>query len=130
MNEDTELMEFVKARLEEGLPLEVPRMNEIMHAAREASFAREASRRSRRRLWGSTLAAASIALVCSFAAFFAQTGSPAPENTIADVIDLLRTADGEEVAASGEADSVADMLLAWQDAPYEAAIAGLVAAAE
>ena len=129
MSEDRELMNFVKSRLEDGLSHEPPRMDEIMRAAREESFARAARQRSRRRLWGASLAAASFALVCSFAAFFAQTESPSHENTVANVIDLLRTADGE-ASSSGEAASVAEMLLAWQDAPYEAAVAGLVADAE
>ena len=57
--------------------------------------------------------------------------SPKPENTVACVIDLLRTADGAETLSESSADSesegtsVAEMLLAWQDAPYESAIADL-----
>lgn len=130
MSEDRELLNFVKSRLEDGLSREPPRMGEIMREAKEASFVRVVEQRSRRRrLWGTSLAAASVALVCSFAAFFAQTESPSPENTVADVIELLRTADGE-ASSPVEAASVAEMLLAWQDAPYEAAVAGLVATAE
>ena len=129
MNEDGELLNFVKSRLEDDLPREPPHIGEIMRAAREASFVRAAEQRSRRRLWGASLAAASVALVCSFAAFFAQTEPPSHESTVADVIELLRTADGG-ASSPGEAASVAEMLLAWQDAPYEAAVAGLVATAE
>ena len=129
MNEDRELMNFVKSRLEDGLSHEPPRMDEIMRAARDESFVHAARLRSRRRLWGTSLAAASFALVCSFTAFFAQTESPCSENTVSSVIELLRTADGE-ASSTDEAASVAEMLLAWQDAPYEAAVAGLVSDAE
>ena len=129
MSEDIELTNFVRARLEEGLSPEPPRMGEIMRAAKEASFALAARQKSRRRLRGPALAAASVALVCSFAAFFARTGSPDPKNTVADAIELLRVADGEN-SATAEATSMSEMLLAWQDAPYEAAVAGLADAAE
>ena len=44
---------------------------------------------------------------------------------MASVIDLLRAADGAEEESG--ADSLEEMLLAWQDAPYESAISGLVA---
>ena len=129
MSEDIELTNFVRARLEEGLSPEPPRMGEIMRAAKAASFALAARQKSRRRLRGPALAAASVALVCSFAAFFARTESPGPKNTVADAIELLRVADGEN-SASAEATSMSEMLLAWQDAPYEAAVAGLADAAE
>jgi len=46
---------------------------------------------------------------------------------VACVRDLLRTADGVESSEETES-TVAEMLLAWQDAPYESAIADLVAA--
>ena len=129
MSEDIELTNFVRARLEEGLSPEPPRMGEIMRAAKAASFALAARQKSRRRLRGPALAAASVALVCSFAAFFARTESPDPKNTVADAIELLRVADGEN-SATAEATSMSEMLLAWQDAPYEAAVAGLADAAE
>ena len=73
MSEDIELTNFVRARLEEGLSPEPPRMGEIMRAAKAASFALAARQKSRRRLRGPALAAASVALVCSFAAFFARS---------------------------------------------------------
>ena len=129
MSKDIELTNFVRARLEEGLSPEPPRMGEIMRAAKAASFALAARQKSRRRLRGPALAAASVALVCSFAAFFARTGSPDPKNTVADAIELLRVADGEN-STSADATSMSEMLLAWQDAPYEAAVAGLADAAE
>jgi len=125
MNEDIELVNFLKGRLECDVRREPPHFEEIVRAASEASFAAAAERRSGWRLWLSSLAAACVAVACSFAVIRLQTSSPTPEATVACVIDLLRAADGTE-SASGES-SVEDMLLAWQDAPYERAISGLVA---
>ena len=125
MNEDIELENFIKDRLEGDVRKEPPHFEEIMRAASEASFAAAAERRSRNRLWLSSLAAACIAVACSFAVIHQQTSSPTPEATVACVIDLLRAADGTESAV--EESSVEDMLLAWQDAPYESAISGLIA---
>ena len=95
-----------------------------MRVAAEASFA-AAERRSRNRLWQSSLAAACVAVACSFAVIHRQTVSPTPEATVACVIDLLRAADG--TASASDESSVEEMLLAWQDAPYESAVSGLVA---
>ena len=95
MNEDRELMDFVKGRLEEGVSPEAPRMAEIVRAATAESFALTAESRSRRRLWVASFAAASLAVVCCLP-IFNYMHSPEPENTVACVIDLLRTADGVE----------------------------------
>ena len=122
MNEDRELLAFVKGRLEEGLVQAPPRLAEIERVAAEESFSLVAERRSRRRLWGASLVAASLAVVCSFAVLTVEP-APSPEQTVASVINLLRTAYGEVSAT--ESDSVAEMFLAWQDAPYESAIADL-----
>ena len=124
MNEDRELMDFVRDRLEGEVPRDVPRLDEITRFAAEQSFVRAAERRSRLRLWGASLAAACVAGVCAFAVVHVQTASPSPETTVASVIDMLRMADGAEDASEGF--SVTEMLLAWQDAPYESAISGLV----
>ena len=126
MNEYSEIESFVKARLEEGVPREVPCIDRILEVAAAESFARTAEARSRRRLWAATLAAASLAAVCLFPMVRLAT-APKPESTVACVIDLLRTADGVESSEETES-TVAEMLLAWQDAPYESAIADLVAA--
>ena len=125
MNEDIELENFIKDRLEGDVRKEPPHFEEIMRAASEASFAAAAERRSRNRLWLSSLAAACVAVVCSFAVVHQQMSSPTPEATVACVIDLLRAADGTE--STSEESSVEDMLLAWQDAPYESAISDLIA---
>ncbi len=124
MIEDKGLNEFLKNSLEGDASGEVPRFAEIMRAASEESFVRAASRRSRFRFWGASLLAAALALVCAFSVVFLQTGVPAPETTVANAIDILRVADGAE--SLSEETSFADMLLAWQDAPYESAVSDLV----
>ena len=130
MNEYRDIEDFVKGRLEEGVSPLPPRLAEIERAAAAESFARVAEHRSRRRLWAASLVAASIAIVFSFAVLHVDS-TPKPEDTVACVIDLLRTADGAETlaetsaATESEETAVAEMLLAWQDAPYESAIADL-----
>ena len=130
MNEYRDIEDFVKGRLEEGVSSSPPRLAEIERAAAAESFACVAEHRWRRRCTVAMLVAASIAIVFSFAILHIDS-SPKPENTVACVIDLLRTADGAETLSGAAADSeseetaVAEMLLAWQDAPYESAIADL-----
>ena len=130
MNEDRELLAFVKGRLEEGVAPAPPRLAEIERVAAEESFARVAERRSRRRLWGASLVAASLVAICSFVVLTVEP-APSPEQTVASVIDLLRAADGAETLSVPSSDTeseetaVAELLLAWQDAPYESAIADL-----
>ena len=130
MSEHCDIEDFVKGRLEEGVAPSPPRLAEIERIAAAESFARVAERRSRRRLWATSLVAASIAIVFSFAVFHVDS-SPSPEDTVACVIDLLRAADGAETLSVASADTgseetaVAELLLAWQDAPYESAIADL-----
>ncbi len=124
MNEDKGLNDFIRGRLEgDG---EIPRFGEIMRAAEEQSFALAAARRSRRRFWGASLLAASLAVICSFAVVSLQTAHDSPETTVAAAIDLLRDADGVE--GVGEEASVAEMLLAFQDAPYDSAVSELSSA--
>lgn len=120
MNENFEA--FLKKRLEEGVAADPPRLAEIERLATEASFARAAARRrSRLRAWGgSSLVAAALAVVCSFAALHVNS-KPTPEETVAQIIYLLRVSDGNESDLDEDA-SFEDILLAWQDAPYEAAL--------
>ena len=61
MNEDAKLNDFLKERLEAGVSGEPPRLDAILQAASAAAQARAAARRSRVRLWGGLLAAASLA---------------------------------------------------------------------
>ena len=111
---------FLKARLEEGLTREAPGLEEIERYASAMALAR-ASRRRRFRLWGASLGAACAALVCSFVFRDAGNSAVSPEATVSSVIDLLMDA---ETPQSG-GDSVADKLLAWQDAPYVSAVDGI-----
>ena len=141
MNEDAKLNDFLKERLEADVPGEPPRLEAILHAASEAAQVRAVARRRSVRLWGCWLAAASLAVLCFFAVHFrtsspsqspvafspAPSSSPAsvpsPEQTVVNAIDLLSTFDGDELDI--ETNSVVEVLLAWQDAPYEDAVADL-----
>ena len=105
MKEDKEFEDFVRGRLEGEFAGEPPRLDAIIHAASEAAASRAASRRL----------SASVATL--------QTGPSPSDDTIAEVIDLLRSeGDGNSVS---DGTSAVDRLLAWQDAPYEQAISGL-----
>ena len=122
MNDDTGLAKFLKARLEEGVNASPPRLESIMRAAADESIAQAARRRFRFRAWGASLIAASLAAACLFV--LPDRIAPAPaERTVARVIDLLRASDGDIADASAE--SIAELLIAWQDAPYEKAISGI-----
>ena len=154
MNEDAELNDFLKERLEAGVPGEPPRLDAILHAASAAAQPRAAAHRSRVRLWGGLLAAASLTAICLFAVHYwtpshspsspsspslpsapqvavqstpspTPASIPSPEQTVVDAIDLLSMADGENLGV--ETNSVEEVLLAWQDAPYENAVADLLA---
>ena len=123
MKEDKEFEDFVRGRLEGEFAGEPPRLDAIIHAASEAAASRAASRRSRMRIWGALLAAASLAVILSASVATLQTGPSPSDDTIAEVIDLLRSeGDGNPVS---DGTSAVDRLLAWQDAPYEQAISGL-----
>ena len=119
MREDSEIMCFLKEKLEADVAGEPPRMAEIMRAA----AATAAARRSRRWLVGSSLAAASLAFALCMAIVCQRQERPSPESTVEDVITILCAVDG--IAPSAEGASVADKLLAWQDAPYEKALSEL-----
>ena len=146
MNEDAKLNDFLKKRLEADVPGEPPRLDAILHAASAAAQARAAARRRFVRLWGGLLAAASLAVLCLFAVHLlhplpsvpppsqpsvssapvpssSPASVPSPEQTVVDAIDLLSTFDGDELDV--ETNSVVEVLLAWQDAPYEDAVADL-----
>ena len=123
MKEDKEFEDFVRGRLEGEFAGEPPRLDAIIHAASETAASRAASRRSRMRIWGALLAAASLAVILSASVATLQTGTDSSDDTIAEVIDLLRSeGDGDTVS---DGTSAVDRLLAWQDAPYEQAINGL-----
>lgn len=123
MNEDKYLNEFLKSSLEGDVPREIPRFDAIMRTASEEAFSRAAARRSRSRFWSASLLAASLVFVCAFSVVFLQASSSAHETTMANAIDILRVADGAQ--SLSEETPIAEMLLAWQDAPYESAISDL-----
>ena len=147
MNEDVKLNDFLKERLEAGVPGEPPRLETILHAASAAAQARAAARRRSVRLWGGLLVAASLAVLCFFAVHFrtsspsasspsqpsvafssAPSSSPAavpsPEQTVVNAIDLLSTFDGDELDV--ETNSAVEVLLAWEDAPYKDAVSDIL----
>ena len=145
MNEDAKLNDFLKDRLETGVSGEPPRLDAILQAASAAAQTRTAARRSSVRLWGGLLAAASLAVLCLFAVHLwvppttpssphqvaqpvpshSLTSMPSPEQTLVGAIDLLSMADGDNIEV--ETNAVEDVLLAWQDAPYEDAVSDLLA---
>ena len=145
MNEDAKLNDFLKERLEAGVSGEPPRLDAILHAASVAAQTRAAARRSRVRLWGGLLAAASLAVLCLFAVHLwvspatpssphqeaqpapsqSLASMPSPEQTLVGAIDLLSMVDGDNIEV--ETNAVEDVLLAWQDAPYEDAVSDLLA---
>lgn len=108
MKDDTAMLNFVKERLEEGEAISPEALAELVAAAeREARGARHGVLK-----YGALLAAASLAIVA--AGWFVLFPS-APENSnLSTTLALLRVADG---ATAEEATSLADNLLAWQDAP-------------
>lgn len=122
MNEDIEFNAFLKSRLEEGTGMAPSSLAEIERAAVREAAARFAEHRVRVRRWGGAfLLAASLAAAAGFFVMQAAT-APTPEETVADAIELLSVTDETELE---ETDSVAEMLLAWQDAPYENAVSDL-----
>lgn len=126
MTEDGEMMKFLKGRLEEDVSGDVPHLDEILRYASAQSFAQGVKRRSRRRLWAASAAAACVAVVCSFV-FLRPHTAPAPtsEATVVSAINLVMAADGAEETSDETA--AADMLLALQDAPYENVVKDIVA---
>ena len=148
MNEDAKLNDFLKERLEGDVPVEPPRLEAILHAASAAAQARAAARWRSVCLWGGLAAAASLAVLCLFAVHFRTSSPPAsspsqpalassptptsspsvvpsPEQTVVNAIDLLSTLDGDELDV--ETNSVVEVLLAWQDAPYKDAVSDILA---
>ena len=133
MKEDGKLIGFLAERLEENLPGDPPRLDAILREATACARARSRVRRLRTCIWGGTLAAAVLAVICIFAVHVQPRPLPSEEvavqggvseEVVADVINILRAVDGDELEEEEEASEV-EMLLAWQDAPYENAVSGL-----
>lgn len=110
MTNEQDMLDFVKARLEEGEGISSEALADLVDAARsEATGARRSTRRTAHR---ALLSAASLAIVAA-GWFFLSSGTPDSAD-LSTTIALLRIADG---ATGEEADSPAENLLAWQDAP-------------
>ena len=133
MKEDGKLIGFLAERLEENLPGDPPRLDAILREATACARARSRLRRLRTCIWGGALAAAVLAVICIFAVHVQPRPLPSEEvgvqggvseGVVADVINILRAVDGDELEEEEEASEV-EMLLAWQDAPYENAVSGL-----
>jgi uncharacterized paraquat-inducible protein A len=124
ISEDS-FLSFVKTRLEEECD-SVPRLAEIERAAAASRTRVTHGIRRAGWWWTASLLAASIAVVCSFSLF--RSFTHVEGSTVAQTIELLNAAEREDGALEYvEYDSTADMLLAWQDAPYEMAVASLAA---
>ena len=88
-------------------------------------------------IWGGALAAAALAVICIFSVHVQPHPLPSEgdavrevasqkassNDVVADVIDILRTVDGDDLEE--DETSEVEILLAWQDAPYENAVSGL-----
>ena len=105
---------LVSARLHEG---PAPRPAVLAAIMQEAAHV-AARRRRARRWWAGVAMAASLAICAGVA--FTLARAPVAEDGVAAAIDLLADADGTQLVAATSA-SVSERLLAWQDAPYEAA---------
>lgn len=126
MDEDIELNAFVKRGLEDGVALDASRLAAIEAAAAEAAARRPGGRAVRRwgGFWGgSALAAACLAAVCLWVSTDVKGPEPAaPELELARAIGLLAESDGAADGLDGSL-SADELLLAWQDMPYENALA-------
>ena len=120
MNEDHGMNEFLKGKLEEGVP-EIPScLGELESAA--ARLARETAVRRRLRflLWMPLLTAACLTIAFMWTSL-ELTGGAATGETVGQVIDLLANDDGFD-KTDLESLPIHEKLLAWQDIPYENAV--------
>ena len=138
MKEDGKLIDFLAKRLEGNVSGDPPRLDAILREATACARARSRMRRLRTCIWGGALAAAVLAVICIFAVHVQPHSLPtkdvavqggvsketSSEEVVVDVINILRAVDGDELEEEEEASEV-EMLLAWQDAPYEDAVSGL-----
>ena len=137
MKEDGKLIDFLTKRLEGNASGDPPRLDAILREATACARARSRVRRLHMCIWGGALAAAALAVICIFAVHVqphplpsedvaVQGGvseEPSSNKVVADVIDILRTVDGDDLEE--DETSEVEILLAWQDAPYENAVSGL-----
>lgn len=101
------VLKFVKSKLEENEGIAPDALARLLAARRNSSLF------TSRSSLASALLAASLAIACGW--FFLDPSADARrEADLSNVIELLRVADGDETS---EAASLADTLLAYQDAP-------------
>lgn len=113
MNTEMTTEEFLKAKLEDGVRPSPATLAAIgLMAAREARPVRKIWRRA------SLVAAAAVA-VFGVATLFVGPGAPTRDDPTTQAISLLLEANDFEA----DSPSAADLLLAWQDAPYAEALA-------
>ena len=120
------------------MPPEIRRvLDAILREATACARARSRVRRLHMCIWGGALAAAALAVICIFSVHVQPHPLPSegdavrevasqkasPNDVVADVIDILRTVDGDDLEE--DETSEVEILLAWQDAPYENAVSGL-----
>ena len=138
MKEDGKLIDFLTERLEGDLPGDPPRLDAILREATVCARARSRVRFLRTCIWGGALVAAVLAIICIFAVHVQPHPLPSEDvavqgglseetssnKVVADVIDILRAVEGDELEEEEDASEV-EVLLAWQDAPYENAVSEL-----
>lgn len=113
MNTEMTTEEFLKAKLEEGV-----RPSPATLAAIGLMAAREA-RPVRRPWWQTSIAAAVVVAVFGLAAVLVGPEGSSRVDPTTQAISLLLEANDFEADSA----SAADLLLAWQDAPYAEALA-------
>jgi len=120
MNHDP-MLNFVKTKLEENEGISSDALSRLLTAAETQRQHAPGPHRSalcpKHFPLGISLLAASLAVAACGWFVHTDTVNARRESNLANVIELLRTASGETASASG---SLADNLLAWQDAPADA----------
>ena len=112
MKEDGKLIDFLTKRLEGNASGDPPRLDAILREATACARARSRMRRLRTCIWGGALAAAVLAVICIFAVHVQPRPLPSEEvavqggvseEVVADVINILRAVDGDELEEEEEA---------------------------
>lgn len=110
------MLAFVKTKLEQDEGVSDAVLARLMTAAKEQTTARHTPFRLSRPVRGAFLLAASLAVATCGWFFYANAVNARRESNLADVMELLRVADGK---GATESSSIAENLLAWQDAPMD-----------
>ncbi len=116
MHEDANFLGFLKTQLEADVSVSSQSRTAIQALAHAEAQKRQLAFFRRRRFYTSLAAAAGLALMCGIGLFLHQPISTA-DRQIVQTIELLDDAeylDQEQVKGM----DIADLLLAWQNAPY------------